>query len=266
MTDVRKICKVFLDFIYANNVLSQEIINMIDACQASGDNNQHIKYDIVVIANILRYKNFLKPSGNTALDKVVGVIREKHPFAVGNMDGRVLKWLNDNNDQYDVIIEYCTNFFRNVDVEHDINVLVDAFREIIQSVPGDNFDAKNFLYKLSNPVQAPKTKPQKNGISLDVGRANQRIPKWASNPGAANHEIMKAYFKAENMFGSENVTREKMIKLYNCSKPFMSNFAAMKTDKGNAHGKVFEERDGKVFLWDLIKETALRYKNEFLGE
>lgn len=267
MTNVRSVCKTILDFIYINNVLPASIINAIDIYQANEDDSQHIKYDIVAIANILRYKNFLKPSGNATLDKIADIIRETNSFGLGNIDGRVLKWLNDNKDQFDIIIDYCTNFFHNVDVEHSTNILVDAIREIIQSAPDDNFDKGTFLSELYNSVQQQKQQTQKITYSdNDMGRANRKIPKWALNPGAANHEIMKAYFKAEAIVGDGNVTRQMMISLYNCAKPFMSNFAAMKTDAGKAHGKVFEERDGKVFLWDYTKETALKYKNEFLGE
>ena len=43
------------------------------------------------------------------------------------------------------------------------------------------------------------------------------------------------------MAGEGNVTREMMLSLYGGTKPFMTNFAQMKTDAGTAHGKVFEE-------------------------
>ena len=268
MSNIRNACKSFLDFIYANHVLPATIINVIDIYQTSEDDNQHIKYDIVGIANILRYKNFLKPSGNAVLDKIADVIRETNPFNLGNIDGRILKWLNDNKDQFDSIIEFCTKFFRNVDIEHSTNILVDAIQEIIQSAPDDNFDKETFLAELNGAGQQPTQHTQINIHSSNgnVGRANRRIPKWASNPGAANHEIMKAFFRAESMAGEGNVTREMMLSLYGGTKPFMTNFAQMKTDAGTAHGKVFEEHYGKVVLWDYIKETALKYKNEFLGE
>ena len=45
---------------------------------------------------------------------------------------------------------------------------------------------------------------------------------------------------------------------------FDNNFSQMKFDNGNSHGKVFEEQDGYITIWDRISDTLLRYRDYFL--
>lgn len=101
-------------------------------------------------------------------------------------------------------------------------------------------------------------------------KARERIPRWANNPGNINYIIMWAYFKAADIDGENRVTKEFMQNL--CiqhglsEKQFKSNFASMKTDSGNNHGKVFEEYGPYVCLWEPIKHIANEHKKYFFNE
>jgi hypothetical protein len=47
------------------------------------------------------------------------------------------------------------------------------------------------------------------------------------------------------------------------SSDFRGNFAQMKTDASNSHGKVFEVNDNVVEIWEEIKEVLIEYKPLF---
>ena len=102
------------------------------------------------------------------------------------------------------------------------------------------------------------------------GKAIPRIPRWARHPQQNNHKILRAYFEVQKELGK--VTLDALRK--RCSDPerfprtfvphFDNNFAQMKFDNGNSHGKVFEEEDGYVTIWDQISDTLMKYRDYFL--
>lgn len=102
------------------------------------------------------------------------------------------------------------------------------------------------------------------------GKAIKRIPRWARNPQQNNHKILRAFFELKQELG--NVTIDALR--HRCSDPtahpntyvphFDNNYSQMKFDNGNSHGKVFEERDGYITLWDRISDTVQRYRDYFL--
>jgi hypothetical protein len=101
-------------------------------------------------------------------------------------------------------------------------------------------------------------------------KAINRIPLWAANPTQINHKIMRAFLLLEKK-GSVAI---ESLKQY-CSnhevhpdtyvEKFRGNFASMKSDRGNAHGKVFIEENGWVKIWEPIKDTVRQYKSSFIG-
>ncbi|MCQ2416757.1 MAG: hypothetical protein MJ071_02980 [Oscillospiraceae bacterium] len=101
------------------------------------------------------------------------------------------------------------------------------------------------------------------------GKANKRIPRWARNPQQNNHKILRAFFELKQELG--NVTLDALRR--RCSDPtghpntfvphFDNNFSQMKFDNGNSHGKVFEERNGMITIWDTISDTLQKYRDYF---
>lgn len=101
------------------------------------------------------------------------------------------------------------------------------------------------------------------------GKANKRIPRWARNPQQNNHKILRAFFELKHELG--NVTIDALRR--RCSDPtghpntyvphFDNNFSQMKFDNGNSHGKVFEEHDGYITIWDRISDTLQKYRDFF---
>lgn len=102
-------------------------------------------------------------------------------------------------------------------------------------------------------------------------KANRRIHLWASRPNQINHKIIKAYFIALDINGE--ATLDLMEHL--CSNPdckdlfvstFKENYSNMKTDRHNSHGKVFEDDGNRVWIWDKVKDTLMKYKSSFYSE
>lgn len=100
------------------------------------------------------------------------------------------------------------------------------------------------------------------------GKATDRIPLWAHKPNQINHKIIKAYFRI--LKGSGNVTLHNLqLACSDETKPevyvktFLDNYASMKTDGGNNHGRVFVD-DGKyVTISPDVEKKLLRYRRFF---
>lgn len=107
--------------------------------------------------------------------------------------------------------------------------------------------------------------------NAQYGKANRRIRKWAECEGQINHKIISAYFTCLEHEGFATV--ESMRKL--CSdrsntalyvEKFAGNYANMKTDAGHSHGRVFEDDGHRVWIWDVVEPTLLKYRKEFMGK
>ena len=113
-------------------------------------------------------------------------------------------------------------------------------------------------------------RPPRPDYWSEWGKAIHRIPRWARNPQQNNHKILKAFLELQREIG--RVTIDSLRR--RCSDPvqhpetyvphFDNNYAQMKFDNGNSHGKVFEEKDGYVTIWDRISDTLQRYRDYFL--
>lgn len=133
--------------------------------------------------------------------------------------------------------------------------------------------AQQNTQKTTPPPVQPNPDEQSNAKQdtwQEWGKANKRIPRWARNPQQNNHKILRAFLELKQEIG--NVTIEALRR--RCSDPtghpntyvphFDNNFSQMKFDNGNSHGKVFEEHDGYITVWDRISDTLQRYRDYFL--
>lgn len=110
-----------------------------------------------------------------------------------------------------------------------------------------------------------------SGMSHTVAKAIDKIPKWATSPDQNNYKILRAYFQLLAETGRVNrpalETRCQSAQtnpdVY--VRDFRGNFASMKTDKGNSHGKVFEDDGYNIKIWSAIADTLEKYKSLFLA-
>ena len=113
-------------------------------------------------------------------------------------------------------------------------------------------------------------KPPRQDVFSEFGKAIHRIPRWARNPQQNNHRILKAFLELQQEIGKVSIDALRK----RCSDPnghpetyvphFDNNFSQMKFDNGNSHGKVFEESNGFITIWDHISDTLQRYRDYFL--
>ena len=110
----------------------------------------------------------------------------------------------------------------------------------------------------------------RQGYWQEWGKAINRIPRWARNPQQNNHKILRAFFELQKEMNHVSIDALRR----RCSDPvghpdtyvphFDNNFTQMKFDNGNSHGKVFEEKDGFITIWDRLSDTVQKYRDYFL--
>lgn len=108
-------------------------------------------------------------------------------------------------------------------------------------------------------------------LSTEKPKAIKRIPKWAKKPEQINHKILRAYL----LLAEEN----EIVTIYDMEKlcldrtredvytpTFRNNFTQMKIETEKSTGKVFEERNGIVTIWDRVEKVVNNYKEYFTSD
>ena len=118
----------------------------------------------------------------------------------------------------------------------------------------------------------PKVVKQTEDSPKDFyGKAILRIPMWAMKPSQYNHKIIKAFFMAQDSNGESKLSMMEQL----CSNKehtdlfvptFRNNYSQMKLDGPKSHGKVFEDDGERVWIWDEVEETLMKYKESFYVE
>lgn len=104
-------------------------------------------------------------------------------------------------------------------------------------------------------------------------KANRRMAGWAQKPDGKAYRLIRAFLIAADgrdwasagtmrqLCGDKDGHPELYIELFD---HWLSD---LKTETGNASGKVFEQEDGsdRVTIWAPIRATFDRYKDQFLA-
>ena len=109
----------------------------------------------------------------------------------------------------------------------------------------------------SNKNSVPREKSATRNSSSEKHTKITRIKIWANRPYQVNHKIISAYLHLEKngpvQFNSfKSLCTDKANSKYFVEK-FDGNYASMKTDKGNSHGKVFYDQNGLVYIWPIVR-------------
>ncbi len=100
-------------------------------------------------------------------------------------------------------------------------------------------------------------------VQDEIDKVKSRVPRWFSNPQQINSQILLQYLKLNNQTISVSYDRLK----HECShlKTFKTNFDQLRNFGEKNHGKVFEECNGKVTLWEPVRQFVLdEYKKTLL--
>lgn len=132
----------------------------------------------------------------------------------------------------------------------------DSFMQAAKSLSTNN---------VSKPIAPVKHEDQ------NYAKANRKIPTWVYRPKQNNHRIIKAFLQIENENGvvhlEDLVTRcsDKDNYPETFVSDFRGNFAQMKTDASNSHGKVFVTNGNIVEIWSEVFENIDRLRYDFLN-
>ena len=121
------------------------------------------------------------------------------------------------------------------------------------------YDNNEVLEKPEKIVSIPKTCSLNE--NSEFTKLN-RIELWSKREHQANHKIIRAFLEISK---NRKVTLEQLKN--NCigekygieTSKFDGNFNAMKTDKANAHGKVFYEQNGFVEIYPVVMNEIEEY-------
>ena len=89
-----------------------------------------------------------------------------------------------------------------------------------------------------------------------------RIKLWSRRPQQANHKIVRSFLQLER----NGEVEYSHLKRY-CTETlrisgFDGHYASMKTDAGNAHGKVFFNEGSRVKMWDRVRTEVILHFGE----
>lgn len=99
-----------------------------------------------------------------------------------------------------------------------------------------------------------------NRDQQEVKKVLGRLQKWFRNPRQYNSTILFSYLRLAEV--SQKVSVEDLKNECGAINDFYGNYNQMKNFGEKNHGKVFEERDGYVTLWEPVKETILKMYKE----
>ena len=86
----------------------------------------------------------------------------------------------------------------------------------------------------------------------EVKKVQGRLQRWFRNPTQYNSQILLNYLRLAEQ--KENITPDDLRKACAEVYSFHSNYAQMKNFGTKNHGKVFEEIDGYVTLWEPVRD------------
>jgi hypothetical protein len=135
---------------------------------------------------------------------------------------------------------------------------IESVKIIQSSLDTSNTKSKNII--VNKTLKQPPPMAMET-ITKDTFSKLGRIRLWSNNPNQYNHRIIRAYLDIAKI---RNVTIENLkascrdrYKMTPSS--FNSNFASMKTDNGNSHGKVFYEENGYVKVYSKVLDEINKY-------
>lgn len=172
MIDIREVCKVFLDFIYNEQVLPVEIIKIIDQNHMTSDRRYSIKWDIRAILNIIRHRDTFVENQKMSTSKVqTEIANKKHLLSVSNCDPKVYNWMTDNNREITYALNFCNDFFHDVNTDAGIELFCTNLKELIEKFKGNNSEAySRKIEKIikGNQIEPPQPREtKKDKSSLD---------------------------------------------------------------------------------------------------
>jgi hypothetical protein len=94
-----------------------------------------------------------------------------------------------------------------------------------------------------------------NNIAVEIEKVKRRVPRWFKNPNQYNSTILYCFLELSE-FNSQ-ITIQMLRDKCNALSDFDGNYNQMKNFGEKNHGKVFEESNGIITLWEPVKENIM---------
>ena len=97
----------------------------------------------------------------------------------------------------------------------------------------------------------------------EKSKVEKRVPKWFRNPQQINSKILMRYLELSK--SDPFLTQSKLRAKCEDIKDFDGNYNQMKNFGPKNHGKVFEEKDGCIELWEPVRKFILEQYEHGVG-
>jgi len=87
----------------------------------------------------------------------------------------------------------------------------------------------------------------------EIEKVKRKVPKWMKKTHQYNYQILKAFMELSDN-NANRIEVEALEKYVNIGQAFLANYNNLKTISEKNHGKVFDEIDREVELWEPVAE------------
>lgn len=105
-----------------------------------------------------------------------------------------------------------------------------------------------------------------NSESDEIVKVSRKLKLWSKKPEQISSKILKAYIKLKPndlaVSPSLELLEERCLEYGINSKQFNTNFSQMTVISPKNHGKIFDVINGKVEVWDKVKDSVLQFKKD----
>ena len=116
-------------------------------------------------------------------------------------------------------------------------------------------------------LQSSSNLEQNRDIQKEIEKVKNKLELWAKpeRQENINARILNVFLKLKQS-GNECVTEKDMQKQLPNISTFESNFNQMKIIAESNHGKIFEETNGYIEIWEHVRLLVSKYEQEVLKQ
>jgi len=134
-------------------------------------------------------------------------------------------------------------------------ILEDNLLSIMSNIKYLQTEINNFKFK-----KKKKKKFDTEIEEIEIEKVKRKVPLWLNKKNQFNYKILKTFMDLSNNNSHYvNVATLESHCGINDSKKFLSNYNLLKTISEKNHGKVFQEKNGQISLWNPISDIVINY-------
>ena len=100
-----------------------------------------------------------------------------------------------------------------------------------------------------------------NDIAIEIEKVKRKVPRWFKNQSQYNSTILNCFLELSEQ--NSQITVQMLRNKCHILNDFAGNYNQMKNFGEKNHGKVFEESNGTITLWEPVEEFILElYKKQ----